>query len=78
MLSPGAYELVKAVDNLCNLRSAEQLGKARSIIGERQSAGEISLDEQQMLNDILDLADQGHWDTAIARCRQLLVAQIDR
>ena len=36
-VSPEAFELAKAVDNLCNLRDATQLPRAREIVKETSS-----------------------------------------
>ena len=74
-VSPAAFELAKAVNSLCNARNAEQIPAAHAIITEKHTAGEITDEEQEMLNDILDLAAGGQWERAERNARRLLADQ---
>lgn len=77
-VSPEAFELAKAVDNLCNLRDATQLPRAREIIIERHEAGDISNQELGWLSTILDQAEAGNWEAAMQSSRKLLLSQNSR
>ncbi len=74
-VSSEAFELAKAVSNLCNARSAEQIPMARRIIGERHDVAAITPRERQFLIEILDVAEGGDWDRAESQCRRLLADQ---
>jgi hypothetical protein len=74
-ISTSAFELAKALDNLCNLKATEQLPRARRMIDERTTAGELSAQEAKWLLDIVATAERGDWETATSRARRLLVDQ---
>lgn len=74
-VSTEAFELAKAISNLCNARSAEQIPRARRIIDERHDAAAITPRERQFLIEILDVAERGDWDGAESQCRRLLADQ---
>ncbi|MCA9205662.1 MAG: hypothetical protein R3C99_00350 [Pirellulaceae bacterium] len=74
-VSPAAFELSKAVDNLCNLRSSEQIAKARQLVREKSGSGEITDSEEQILTNILDMAEAGQWERAEQETRELLSDQ---
>ena len=76
-VSPAAFELAKAVNNLCNLRDAEQIPTASAIIAQQHAAGEITDAEQELLTDILTLAAGGKWERAEADARRLLADQTE-
>lgn len=74
-VSPAAFELSKAVDNLCNLRSGEQIETARRLVREKLDNGEITESEERILSNILDLAESGEWERAEQETRELLSDQ---
>ena len=71
-VSREAFELSKAVFNVCNARRSEQLDTARETVLARRDAGRISQREGRYLCDILDLAEAGNWKRAEARAQRLL------
>ncbi|MBI1346754.1 hypothetical protein GC163_10755 [bacterium] len=76
--SPAAFELAKAVDNLCNLKNAEQLPLAREKIAAEHQSGAITDREQQWLIEIVAAAEANDWESASARSQQMLQSQQNR
>lgn len=74
-VSPAAVELTKVIDTVCNLRTAAQIEPARKLVLERFEEGRISAEEREILEEVLDVADSGQWESAATRCRRLLEAQ---
>lgn len=74
-ISTAAFELAKALDNLCNLKATEQLPQARRIIDEQTTAGALSPRESKWLLEIVKTAEEGNWEAAAAQARRMLVDQ---
>lgn len=74
-ISTSAFELAKALDNLCNLKATEQLPQARRMIDEQTTAGALSPRESKWLLEIVKTAEEGNWEAAAAQTRRMLVDQ---
>jgi hypothetical protein len=72
-----AFELAKAVSNLCNRRDADRLPMARAQIDAACERGDISDAEHRYLIQIVVLAEQGRWERAERQSLRLLSDQSD-
>ena len=70
-----AFQLAKALDNVCNLRDHEQLPKARALVEAAHGDGSISDSERRILTGIVKQAEDGEWEQAAKDVRKLLAAQ---
>lgn len=77
-ISPQAFELAKAVDNLCNLKNASQVPLARQKVDAELQAGNITEREHGWLMSLLETADAGAWEQASTEARKLLASQQNR
>jgi len=76
-INPAAFELAKAIANVCNARNGEQLETARQTISAKREAGEITDQEERILSGIVERAAAGEWEHAERQARQLLKDQTD-
>jgi hypothetical protein len=72
-----AFELAKALDNLCNLQNESQLAEAVSLVEKAHAEGRITDREQRLLAGILTRAEDGDWARASSAARDLLQAQTE-
>lgn len=77
-ISPQAFELAKAVDNLCNLKNADQVPTARQKVDAELQAGHITEREHGWLMSLLDDAAAERWEQASTEARKLLASQQNR
>ncbi|MCL4203816.1 MAG: hypothetical protein KJ000_15045 [Pirellulaceae bacterium] len=70
-----AFELAKAVDNVCNLRDRDQLPKAQALVETAHRDGTINAGERRILEKIVAQAESGDWERASDDVRKLLIAQ---
>ena len=70
-----AFELAKAVDNVCNLRDRDQLPKAQALVETAHRDGTITAGERRILAKIVAQAESGNWERAANDVRSLLAAQ---
>jgi hypothetical protein len=74
-VSRDAFEIAKAIDNVCNLKQKEKLPTAREIVSAKAKAGAITSREEKWFLAILDTADRGDWAAAAAEARRILTDQ---
>jgi hypothetical protein len=74
-ISTEAFELAKAVDNVCNLRDRDQLPKAQALVESSHRDGTITAGERRILEKIVAQAESGNWERAASDVRRLLAAQ---
>jgi len=77
-MSPRAFEIAKAIDNLCNLKNTDQIPNARQKVNTDLQSGLITDREHGWLMSVLDDAEAGNWEQASATARQLLTSQQNR
>jgi len=76
-IGPAAYELTVALDQAVERQDEGQILKARELIDQRKSDGEISEKEFGYLDQILVSAERGDWDEARKQTRNILRDQVD-
>lgn len=76
-LSPKAYAYAKALYSICNLKDEKRLPKVESMIAESLKKGEISERERDWLQDVIDRARDGDWETALSRARRMMEDQVE-
>ena len=76
-VSPRTYEIAKALYSVSNLKRAEGLEKAETLIDESLQAGEIIEKEANYLRGIVQQCRNGEWDQAQQECRQLMEDQVN-
>ena len=77
-LSPLGYDYATALHSISRKKSPEKLPILRKKIVHSFEQGDLSEQEHNWLESILDTADQGNWSRAIEASRNLLEAQVTR
>ena len=77
-LSPKSYDYAKALYSICNLKDDKRLAKVETMITDSAKNGEITERERGWLQDVIDRARDGDWETATARARRMMADQIGR
>lgn len=76
-IGPAAYELTVALDQAVERQNVEQIIKARELIEQRKSDGEISERDFEYLDQIIVAAERGDWADSRKKARNILKDQVD-
>ena len=74
-ISRPAYDYATALYSVSNRKSADKLGGISLQIRKACEAGEISKDEAQWLDEIVQQAQEGEWETAATSSRTMMEEQ---
>ncbi len=74
-VSDRTYELAKSLVTICNLKDEQSLSKLRSLIEEEKSGAAMTPKEITWLEDIVEKAESGSWESAGAMARKLMEDQ---
>lgn len=75
-LSPTAYEFAKALYSVSNRQAEDKLEATAQQIQQAQSNGDISPEEADWLQEIIQQSRAGHWKEANQAARQMMEDQI--
>ncbi len=75
-MSPPAVEMARALYTVCNQKREPALNLAAEKISSLRSDNSITEAELKYLNNIIDIASQGKWETAMLECRQMMEDQV--
>ena len=75
-ISPKTYELANALYAICNQGDEERLGRFESLVEKSLESEEISHREAGWLNQIVETARSGDWETASTSCREMIADQV--
>lgn len=74
-VSDRTYELAKALYSICNAKDEQRLAKIRTMISDEKSGVAMTSREIDWLEDIVEQAAAGKWESAAAKARQLMEDQ---
>ena len=77
-VSPLTYEYSKALYSAANREDADQLEKIQVKVNDALQSGELTDQEAGWLQDIVDAATAGNWDTAEKSARRLMLDQVKK
>jgi len=75
-VSPEAYQSTKALYSICNRKDAAQLDKMADQTATARAESKFTSKEADWINDIIDTARTGDWQSATKKARQLMEAQV--
>lgn len=75
-VSPRGYEYAVAIFSACNQSDEAKLDKISQMVAESLRLQEISLQESQWLNAIIDRGKRGDWKAASREVRRLMEDQV--
>ena len=70
------YDYAKALYSICNRRDTGGLDKIEGMISTSAEAGDLSEKEARWLNEIIEEARAGEWDSAARHSRRMLADQV--
>ncbi len=76
-ISPTAYQYAKALYNVTNRRRSEKLDQVSNLIATSQQDGQITGQEAEWLESIIEDARDGEWHTAQQVARQMMSDQVE-
>lgn len=74
-VSDRTYELAKALYSICNAKDEQRLVKIRTMISDEKPGVAMTAREIDWLENIVEQAEAGQWDSASAKARQLMEDQ---
>ena len=74
-VSPETYEIAKAIYGVCNRQQTEKLPQVTALIESSLTEQKITPQEAEWLHDLVRLAENGHWESAASKARQMLADQ---
>lgn len=77
-VSPTAYEYSKSLYAITNRKAEMLLTGVSEQIASDLEANKLSAAEAEMLNTIIEQADDGDWEDANRECRAVMEAQVER
>ena len=75
-VSGETYEYAKALYSIGNRHDSERLDEVAEMIRSARTAGRITKQESNWLNDIIQLARNDEWETAARRARDMMEDQV--
>ncbi|QDT35940.1 hypothetical protein [Stratiformator vulcanicus] len=72
---PRAYEIARGLHTICDLKAENQLETVQGTIESDLNEGSITKREAAWLNSIVETAEAGDWQAAMAESRRMLDAQ---
>ena len=75
-ISPTAYQYAKALYSVTNRRRSEKLYQVSGLIAASQQEGQITEQEVEWLERIIEDARNGDWQTAQKVARQMMSDQV--
>jgi hypothetical protein len=75
-VSDKAYEFATALYSVCNRQDASKLAGIESLLASAQSNDNLSPEEAEMLQEILQMAKAGDWVIAVSETRLLMMDQV--
>ena len=74
-VSPATYDFAAAMYSICNTKSADRLIAFEQKLVEAKQGGSITAQEAEWLEEILESARAGQWQSAAAASRKMMVEQ---
>jgi hypothetical protein len=75
-ISPTAYQYAKALYNVTNRRRSEKLDQVSDLIAVSKQEGQITEQEVEWLERIIEDARDGDWQTAQKMARRMMSDQV--
>ncbi|MDG2409985.1 MAG: hypothetical protein P8M53_13330 [Pirellulales bacterium] len=75
-ISPTAYQYAKALYNVTNRKRSEKLDQVSDLIAVSRQDGQITEQEVEWLERIIEDARDGDWQTAQKTARQMMSDQV--
>ena len=77
-VSPKAYEVATAMYSICNRQDESRLETVERLITESVDAGDITTGEQAWFDEMIAIARDGDWETAMMNARTMMNEQVER
>jgi hypothetical protein len=75
-VSEEAYKLATAMYSTCNRQDTVRLPSLAELVVSAKSSANITADEAEMLQGIVEIAQAGDWSAAALEARQLMQDQV--
>ncbi|QDU63810.1 hypothetical protein Pan216_46910 [Planctomycetes bacterium Pan216] len=77
-VGPETYKYATALYSICNRRDEKGLDKITDMLAQASQEGAISSREAAWLDDIVEEARGGDWESSAAQARRMLSDQVER
>lgn len=74
-VSPASYDFAAAMYSISNTKSADRLPTFEQKLAEAKQGGSVTAQEAQWLEEILESARAGEWQSAAVASRTMMVEQ---
>jgi hypothetical protein len=75
-VSPCAYECATALYSICNRMAEDKLAAVTEHVAQAREAGQLSQQEAEWLEAIVNEAGRGDWQSAARACRAMMEDQV--
>jgi hypothetical protein len=74
-VSPASYDFAMAIYSISNTKSADKLPTFEQKLAEAKQTGSVTAQEAEWLEEILESANAGEWQTAAVASRTMMAEQ---